>query len=134
MKQRWIEYTPTWRPGPLSYWVHVEQDGQAWCDAERFEPPLPNPVPGSGYARFFVEFKGHRFEFASLDELRACIEILGRKLLPTTLRLTKDRGGDLGPNQHWLSRMPPKTKPWRFREPAVAYLIASLADFQRQLK
>ena len=41
---------------------------------------------------------------ASLDELRACIDVLGKKLLPNTLKLAQQRGGD--PDEHWLRKMP----------------------------
>lgn len=130
MKKRWITYDENWRSSPMSYWVHIEADGRPWHAASRFEPPLPSPVPGKGFPRFHVEFNGCTFEFASLDELRACIATLGQKLLPTTIRLARDRGGDMGPNSHWLSWLPPKAKPWRYRQPAVAYLEKSLAWFE----
>ena len=117
----------------MSYWVHVEVDGSQWHESSEFEPPLPGPVAGKGYPRFFVEFDGCTFEFASLAELRVCITTLGQKLLPTTIRLSKDRGSSMGPNSHWLSRLPPRTKPWRYRERAVAYLAKSLAEFEREV-
>ncbi len=133
MKKHWIEYADRWRPGPMSYWVHVETDGRPWHAASQFAPPLPGPVAGKGYARFFVEFDGCTFEFASLDELRVCISTLGQKLLPTTIRLSQQRGGGMGPNSHWLSRLPAKAKPWRYRRRAVAYLTKSLEFFQTKL-
>lgn len=133
MKKRWIEYLDDWQPSPMSYWVHIESDGCDWRVATKFDPPLPGPVAGKGYPRFFVEFDGCVFEFASLAELRVCISTLGQKLLPTTIRLSQDRGSGLGPNSHWLSRLPKKTKPWRYRERAVAYLEKSLDHFQREI-
>ena len=133
MKKRWITYNEDWHDGPMTYWVHIEADGRSWHEASRFEPPLPTRVPGKGFARFHVEFNGCIFEFASLDELRACIDTLGQKLLPTTIRLSRGRGGEMGPNSHWLSRLPPKAKPWRYREPAVLYLQKSLVWFEREL-
>ena len=133
MKNRWITFTDKWQPSPLSYWVHVESDGRPWHAAAEFDPPLPRPVPGQGFARYYIEFDGCTFEFASLDELRTCIATLRQKLLPTTIRLSQDRGGEMGPNSHWLSRLPAKTKPWRYRERAVAYMEKSLAHFQREV-
>ena len=114
MKKHWIEYSDEWHPGPMSYWVHIETGGD-WHSSTNHEPPLPGPKPGKGYPQFFVEFDGFTFDFASLDELRVCISTLGQKLLPTTKRLSQERRGGMGPNSHWLSRLPAKTKPWRYR-------------------
>ena len=133
MKKHWIEFVEDWQPGPMTYWVHVEADSRPRHKSRKFDPPIPSAVAGKGFARFFVEFDGCTFEFASLDELRVCISTLGKKLLPTTIRLSQDRGGGMGPNSHWLSRLPPKTKPWRYRERAVAYMQRSLADVQREV-
>jgi hypothetical protein len=130
MKKHWIEYSQRWRPSSMSYWVHVETDDRPWFTSTSFDPPLPGPIAGKGYPQYFVEFDGYTFEFASLDEIRVCIATLGQKLLPTTIRLSQQRGGDLGPSSHWLSRLSPKTKPWRYRERAVAYLQKSLESFQ----
>ena len=133
MKRHWIEYTEKWMPGPLSYWVHIEADGCDWYNAQFFQPPLPFPVPDKGFPTFWIECDGVMFQFASLDELRACIDILSRKLLPTTIRLAQDRGGNVGPSRHWLSKLPLQAKPWRYREKAVKYLARSLADFEREI-
>lgn len=133
MKRQWIEFGPKWTPGPLSYWVHRETDGKEWSIAQRFQPPLPQPVAGRGYPSYHVEFNGVEFRFASLDELQAAIDILGQKLLPTTIRLARDRGGDAGPNEHWLSRLPAKAKPWRYRGKAVKYLREALVQFVREI-
>ena len=65
----------------------------------------------------------------SLDELGVCIDVLGRKLLPNTLRQAQERGGD--PDSHWLRKMPEETKPWRYREKAVKYLTRALVAFER---
>jgi hypothetical protein len=133
MKRHWIEYTEKWTPSPVSYWVHIEADGSDWYNARFFQPPLPFPVPDKGFATFWIECDGVMFQFASLDELRACIDILSRKLLPTTIRLAQDRGGNIGPSRHWLSKLPLQAKPWRYREKAVKYLARSLADFERDV-
>ncbi|MEO0814350.1 MAG: hypothetical protein AAFY60_15920 [Myxococcota bacterium] len=108
----------------MSFWVHVEAEnpGDAWVHATAYEPPLPRPVAGHGYARYFVEFDEMVFEFSSLAELRVCIEVLSKKNLPTSVQLSDERPGTMGPNSHWLSRLPGRTKAWKFREPAVAYL------------
>jgi hypothetical protein len=63
---------------------------------------------------YYVEVDGSTFQFASLDEVQVCIDVIGKKFLPNTLRLAQNRGGD--PDQNWLRMMPDETKPWRYRE------------------
>ncbi|MDB5357740.1 MAG: hypothetical protein JWN24_4193 [Phycisphaerales bacterium] len=135
MKRHWVEYGEEWVPGPMSYWVHIETDDQPWNKAADFDPPKPAPVGGRGYARFYVEAEGVTLYFASLQELRACIGTLARRILPSTLRETVARnappdGPSPGPNQHWLSRLPARLLPWRRRVRLVEYLQKSLADFE----
>jgi len=117
----------------MSFWVHIEADGRPWCDAEQFSPPIPSPVPGKGFPTFHVEFDGFTFTFASLDELNVCLETLSKKLLPTSTQLSAKRGTSVGPNSHWLSRLPAKVKPWRYREKAVAYLAKAKVEFLAEL-
>ncbi|MCA9727561.1 MAG: hypothetical protein KC729_07750, partial [Candidatus Eisenbacteria bacterium] len=110
-------------------WVHRETDGRPWHEAEVFDPPRPAPIPGRGYAVYKVEVDGFVFEFASLAELRVCIETLSQKLLPRPLDLSRGRG--MGPNSHWLSRLPAEVKSWRFRVKAVSYLRRAQEGFDR---
>ena len=117
----------------MTYWVHREVDGKPWYDAEDFDPPRQKVAPGRGYPVFKAEIDGFTFEFASLPEIRACIDTLGEKLLPTSLKLTRKRGSARGPNTHWLSRLPKDVKSWRYREKAVTYLRKALADFEGKL-
>ena len=133
MKRHWITFTSEWKPSTLSYWVHREGDGDTWESANRFHPPLPKPVPGKGYASFHVEINNVTFLFASLEELQHCYETLEHKLLPNTLRLIADRGTTFDVHQHWLNLLPPKAKPWRYREMASKYLRESHDDFRKQL-
>ena len=109
----------------MTYWVHVPSE----ADPNKLVPPTPTRIPGKGYAIYFVEVDGFTFQFASLNELQVCIDVLGKKLLPNTLVLAKQQGGD--PDQHWLRKMPDETKPWRYREKAVKYLEKALTDFER---
>ena len=121
MKRFYTVYSDHWKPGPMSFWVHLPTDpASSWYDSKRFEPPLPGPVPGKGWARYFVEFDGFTFEFASLAEMDVCIATLGQKNLPSTDRETRER--NTGPGSHWLNTLPSKVKPWRYRERAVEYL------------
>ena len=125
MKRQWIEYGESWKPEPLSYWVHIEVDGF-------HDPPLPKPVPGKSYATFFVELDGFTFRFASLGELDHCVDILSRRVLPTSRRPSEIRGAGYGPNNHWLSRLPKGTKSWKYRQKAVSYLKEAREVFARE--
>ncbi|MGB5811714.1 MAG: hypothetical protein WBG86_14350, partial [Polyangiales bacterium] len=127
-KRHWVEYSESWTASPMSYWVHIETQGD-WANAAGHVPSLPKPVPGKGFARYFIENDGMAFQFSSLDELRACIEVLSKKNLPTSAQLASQRPGTVGPNSHWLSRLPAKTKSWKYREPAVAYLGRCLKEW-----
>lgn len=127
MKRHWIEYTETWTRGPMTPWVHVESPS----DPMQMTPPAPTPISGKGYPVYYVEVDGFTFQFASLDEVQVCIDVLGRKLLPNTLRLARDRG--LDPDGHWLRKMPEHTRPWRYREKAVKYLQKAWAAFRKQV-
>jgi hypothetical protein len=133
MKRHWIEYRETRTDSPMTYWVHREVGRKPWYQSTVFDPPFEPVVLGKGFAVMFVDFDGFTFVFASLAELRVAIEVLGRKLLPTTARLSAERGGGVGPNQHWLSRLPAAVMPWRYRDRAVSYLKKSLSEFEREL-
>ncbi len=106
MKKRRIVYTPTWRHGPMTHWVHLPTDGLPWTDAQVFDPPVPQPVPSRGFPAFVVEVDGAVLYFSSLAELRVCLETLSRRVLPSNPRLTRLRGSGYGPSNHWLNRLP----------------------------
>ena len=137
MKRHWIEYQESQPDCPMTFWVHRPADIRDWWRAREFNPPRQPVVPARGYPVLKIEFDGFTFEFASLDEIRACIETLGRKLLPRTIDLANKgytwnaTGG--GPNSHWLSRLPKEVKPWKYREKAVAYMRESLEIFEREI-
>ncbi len=133
MKKHWIEYSIQRPLSPLTFWVHIESDGQPRHKAQVFAPPLPNAVPGKGFAKFFIEFDSAILYFASLAELRVCIETLSLKNLPTSLILSAKRGTHLL-NQHWLSRFPLRPMTWAYRQKVVKYMKVALADFTKQTK
>ncbi len=129
MKRHYVTYTERWEPSPMWYWVHRPADGNPPYRSTTFEPPLPGPVPGKGYPRYHVEIDGFTFTFASLHELDACAELLSRKHLPSTYRLTRDSVS--GPGSHWLSKLPSNVKSWRYREKATEYMRRARRDFER---
>ncbi|MEZ5669916.1 MAG: hypothetical protein R3F55_21275 [Alphaproteobacteria bacterium] len=123
MKKATIGYTPRFRPSPVSAWVHVPTGPvPAWRDAGAYSPPLPGPVGGRGWPVLDVEVDGVALTFSSLAELDHVIDVLSRNPLPTTRQLSAARGNGAGPNGHWLSRLPAKAKPARFRAVLVARL------------
>ncbi|TFW20058.1 hypothetical protein E4L96_10820 [Massilia arenosa] len=118
----WTEFHSTWRHAPLAYWVHVEQDGQHWSVAERYEPPAPLPIPHKGYAVLCVPFDEIVLQFSSSEQLLECIRVLSLTPLPTSRQLSNRRGTSNGPNGHWLSRLPARVKSPKNREKLVAAL------------
>ncbi len=122
MKKATLIYLDAYEATPISFWAHRHLDAGAWADAKRFDPPLPAPVPGRGWAQLVVELDGVTLRFSSPAELDQLIDVLSRNPLPTTRRLSELRGTTVGPNGHWLSRLPARAKPQRFRKKLVAYL------------
>jgi len=111
MAKSWIEYRPDWLAAPMAVWVHKRV-------GEGFEPPAPARQL-QGYPFYFVRSCGFVFYFSSKAQLDHAIEILGRKLLPTSLELSRRVGPNWGPNQHWLSRLPGDLKGWKKRRRIV---------------
>jgi hypothetical protein len=138
MKRHEIQFHPARVYGPMSYWVHRAPAGKVWAYSKVFDPPMEPGVPGKGFPLILVTYGDFTFVFASRAELATAIDVLGRKVLPTTLQLTEARydqavEGRIGPNQHWLSRLPGEVLPWRYREPAVKYLRRALVEFNKML-
>lgn len=118
--KHWIEYSSSWRDAPMAYWVHVEQDGKAWREAEVYEPPAPPLIPHKGYQVICIEVAGITLRFSSLAQIDEFVRVLSMKPLPTSKRLTAIRGVGYGPNTHWLSRLPTALKSTRARAKVVA--------------
>jgi hypothetical protein len=133
MKRHWIEFHPKWEHSPMTSWVYASADGKPWLEARALTPPAPRPVAGKGYPMFHVEMDLVVFQFASLHELRVCIEVLSRKVLPTTAQLIRESGGRDFSNKVWLGRLPKGTHSSRYREKAVPYLKKALAHFETEV-
>ncbi len=117
--RNWIEHVSDWRDEPMAYWVHVEQTGSAWRSSKSYEPPAPKPEGRNGYPVLCVESQGFVFRFSSAAQLAECVDVLARKPLPTSRRLSTLRGGGHGPNSHWLCRLPGHIKSPKIRQRAV---------------
>lgn len=134
MKRHWIDYQDDEPILPMTFWVHrAVGDVEVWRDAQDFDPPRQPQIPGKGYPIFRAEFDGFIFAFTSLAEIEACIAVLEQKLLPRTFDLSRARGTEHGPNAHWLSRLPTRTKSWRYRQRAVPYLREALQNFKKAM-
>ena len=117
--RNWIEHTQDWRDEPMAYWVHSELGGAAWRASESYSPSAPKAEGRNGYPVLCVESHGFVFRFSSAAQLAECVDVLGRKPLPTSRRLAAARGGGHGPNSHWLSRLPGHIKSPKIRQCAV---------------
>jgi len=135
MKKYWIDFQDCMPDTAMTFWVHrAVGEVDIWSNATEFDPPRQPRVAGKGYPVFNVELDGFTFVFSSLEEIRECVNVLERKLLPRTLDLSDKRQTAKGPNSHWLSRLPAKVKPWQYRQRAAAYLREALASFEQDLK
>ena len=85
-------------------------------------------APGAGWGEHFARDAvraatagaGVELVFTSPAELDTYVDVMSRKPLPSSRALS--RGFPMGPNSHWLSRLPKKAKSVKHRETAVKYL------------
>ena len=113
-----------WRQAPVAFWVHVPVPGSAGV----CEPPAPQAVPHKGYVFLRVTYDRHELQFSAPAQLDHFMEVLASKPLPTTRQLSARRGLAVGPNSHWLSRLPAALKSPRKREKLVQALMAVRAE------
>lgn len=107
-----------WRSAPVAFWVHVPvPNTEKACD-----PPAPEPILHRGFLFLHVELEGVDLQFSAPAQLDHFIEVLSTKPLPTSSQLSLRRGVPVGPNSHWLSRLPAKLKTPRVREKVVRVL------------
>ncbi|MEQ1783110.1 MAG: hypothetical protein ABMA14_17265 [Hyphomonadaceae bacterium] len=113
-----IEYRDQPVRTPITPWVHRGVDG-AYYNATVFDPPTPRPVHGKGYPVWFVDHRGRVLVFASPQEIEHVIDVLSRKILPSSRELGQPYKAV---NGHWLSRLHASFKPWKVREELVKKL------------
>ncbi|CAG0983764.1 hypothetical protein BURK2_01993 [Burkholderiales bacterium] len=104
-------FEPDWRAAPMAFWVHVPTGAVPG----EFEPAAPPKIPRRGYPFLRFEFREHELVFSSPAQLQHCIEVLAKNPLPTSRQLSAERGTSVGPNGHWLSRLPAELKSPRTR-------------------
>ncbi len=128
---RWrIEFGENYRSSPVSFWVHQHLDHEVWTESTRFEPPLPKAIVGKGFPRLIIDAFGTELEFASIEEVEHCRQVLSQKNMPTSRQLASQRQTSMGPNSHWLSRLPADLKSWRKREKLLPKLDAGIDAFK----
>lgn len=115
-----FSYQPDWRTAPMAFWVHIAVPGPA----QAFNPPAPLCIPHKGYVFLHVEFEQYTLEFSTPAQIDHFIDILSAKPRPTSEQLSLRRGLPIGPNSHWLSRLPAKLKSPRKRAKLVQELRA----------
>lgn len=113
-----IEYSNKPMLTPITPWVHRGVDAPYWS-ATVFDPPMPRPVHGKGYPVWIIDHRGRTLVFASPEEIAHVIDILSRKILPSTRELGQPY---LAVNSHWLSRLHASFKPWKVRQELVKKL------------
>lgn len=111
---------PDWRTAPLAFWVHVPVGGS---DTECV-PSAPVEVLHEGFIVLHVDAIDVDLQFSSLAQLDHFIEVMSAKPLPTSRQLSEKRGLPIGPNGHWLSRLPAKLKAPKERAKLVRRLRA----------
>lgn len=111
---------PDWRAAPLAFWVHVPVTGS---DTECV-PPAPVEVLHKGFMILHVAATDVDLQFSSLAQLDHFIEVMAAEPLPTSRQLAKKRELPVGPNSHWLSRLPAKLKAPKERLKLVSKLRA----------
>jgi hypothetical protein len=100
-----FSYQPDWRNAPAAFWVHRPVAG-----SDRFDPRAPPAVPHKGFVFLHVEFGAIELRFSAHAQLDHFIDTLAKKPLPTSRALSAQRGLPVGPNGHWLSRLPASLK------------------------
>jgi len=69
-----------------------------------------------------IHFDGINLRFSMPQELDHFIDIMSKNPLPSARSLAPECA--IGrPNRHWLSRLPAKAKPWKFRKRLCLYLL-----------
>ena len=123
MKKIDITYSDSYPETPMTFWVHHKIDRYREFDINNFAPPLSSIIGGKGYPLLYIQYLDTDLVFSSVAEIEHAIDILGAKNLPTTTSLSLKRNASVGPNGHWLSRLPARLKPWKKREKLLPYLF-----------
>lgn len=115
---RWF----AWVPGP-------RLGGQATRPVEMAHPFLhQRPL----WCLLTVQFDRLELRFATPEELDQFLRVMSQNPLPSGRSLVPDQAVGR-PNGHWLSRLPARAKPWKFRQRLCRHLqmLPEAARFRR---
>jgi len=94
----------------MAFWVHKGVSTGVRGQSPTYDPPAPKPHGRTGFLFLVVAYGRHNLEFSSPQQLRHFIDVLSMSPLPTSRILSKLRDAPVGPNSHWLSRLPAALK------------------------
>ncbi|GLK56145.1 hypothetical protein JOD31_001061 [Methylopila capsulata] len=127
MKSAKLSYHSSFPWTPISGWAGARGYGWAYLSGPggQFRRPKfikhPFPTQRRLWCLLKVEFNGIKLDFATPQEVDHFRNVMRRKVLPSGHALVSGRAVGR-PNNHWLSRLPKKAKPWKFREAICRYL------------
>ncbi len=128
MKKVELSYSKEFPLTPISYWVGQQMYG--WTKQQtpsgQWRRPKWQATPFCSQRKLWcqleVNFRGIRLLFSTPQELDHFIEIMEQKNLPSGFQLIPGNMRVGRPNRHWLSRLPSKAKPWKFRQAVCSFL------------
>lgn len=112
----------------MAFWVHREVKSTDRKAPPTYDPPAPKAAAADGYAFLCCEIQREVLIFSSREQLAEFMAVMSKKPLPTSMQLSAKRGSSVGPNGHWLSRLPATLKGPRARERMVKALASIPSD------
>ncbi|MHA3914140.1 hypothetical protein [Halovulum sp. GXIMD14793] len=139
MKEVRLTYHDDFMPTPISGWAGARWYG--WVNPKgaggQYRKPEFTRHPFTSQRKKWclleVHFDGVDLRFVMPEELDLFLDVMSQNPLPSGQSLIA--GCPLGrPNRHWLSRLPKKAKPLKFRQAVCRYLkdhsdVARFRDF-----
>ncbi len=123
---------------PVSFWVGARSHvlvSPPMVGGQRRRPQItlhPFSAQRRLWCQLSVDYSGVALRFSTPQELDHVLSVLSRNPLPSGHGLVP--GWKVGrPVTHWLSRLPGKAKPWKFRQRLCTWLSAHpvVAAFRR---
>lgn len=129
MKNARVTYHDSFPSTPMSGRVGARWIGWVAQQNANGQPRRPKQIPHpfleqrKKWCLLEVHFDGVDLRFAMPEELDHFIDVMSQNPLPSGRALAPECA--IGrPNGHWLSRLPAKAKPMKFRSRVCAYLSA----------
>lgn len=131
MKRIDLHYCNEFPWTPLSGWAGAKSVGWVLKFTKSGQPMRPDSVSHpflvqrKKWCLMHVHFQKVDLLFATPQELRLFLEVMGRNPLPSGPSLLEGWPFPGRPNAHWLSRLPKRAKPWKYRQAICRYLSQS---------